>query len=57
MSLCFFSAYHGHLTSLIDISHYKFSLPGGPPQKEYVHVVSTFIKLLIRIRILIKLIK
>jgi hypothetical protein len=35
----FFSAYHGHLTTLIDISHYKFSLPGGPPQKDHVHVV------------------
>ncbi|XP_019868208.1 alanine--glyoxylate aminotransferase 2-like [Aethina tumida] len=33
-------AYHGHLTSLIDISHYKFNLPGGPKQKEYVHVAS-----------------
>lgn len=38
----FFSAYHGHLTSLIDISHYKFNLPGGPPQRDYVHVVSEF---------------
>jgi ethanolamine-phosphate phospho-lyase len=36
----FFSAYHGHLTTLIDISHYKFSLPGGPPQKDHVHVAS-----------------
>ncbi|RZB40958.1 alanine--glyoxylate aminotransferase 2-like, partial [Asbolus verrucosus] len=33
-------AYHGHLTSLIDISHYKFNLPGGPPQKDHVHVAS-----------------
>ncbi|CAH0553046.1 unnamed protein product [Brassicogethes aeneus] len=33
-------AYHGHLTSLIDISHYKFNLPGGPAQREYVHVAS-----------------
>ncbi|XP_018319278.1 5-phosphohydroxy-L-lysine phospho-lyase [Agrilus planipennis] len=33
-------AYHGHLTSLIDISHYKFALPGGPPQKDYVHLAS-----------------
>ncbi|CAG9864279.1 unnamed protein product [Phyllotreta striolata] len=31
-------AYHGHLTSLIDISHYKFDLPGGVGQKEHVHV-------------------
>ncbi|XP_030767969.1 alanine--glyoxylate aminotransferase 2-like [Sitophilus oryzae] len=31
-------AYHGHLTSLIDISHYKFNLPGGVGQKEHVHV-------------------
>lgn len=36
----FFSAYHGHLTSLIDISHYKFNLPGGPSKKDHVHVVS-----------------
>ncbi|XP_074025701.1 alanine--glyoxylate aminotransferase 2-like isoform X1 [Leptinotarsa decemlineata] len=33
-------AYHGHLTSLIDISHYKFNLPGGVGQKEHVHVAS-----------------
>ncbi|CAH1279640.1 unnamed protein product [Diabrotica balteata] len=31
-------AYHGHLTSLIDISHYKFNLPGGVGKKEHVHV-------------------
>jgi len=31
-------AYHGHLTSLIDISHYKFNLPGGVGQKEHVHL-------------------
>ncbi|XP_066185182.1 5-phosphohydroxy-L-lysine phospho-lyase isoform X4 [Sylvia atricapilla] len=33
---CFLSAYHGHLTSLIDISPYKFRNLGG--QKEWVHV-------------------
>ncbi|XP_050306308.1 5-phosphohydroxy-L-lysine phospho-lyase [Anthonomus grandis grandis] len=33
-------AYHGHLTSLIDISHYKFGLPGGVGQKEHVHLAS-----------------
>ncbi|KAJ8939593.1 hypothetical protein NQ318_010600 [Aromia moschata] len=33
-------AYHGHLTSLIDVSHYKFNLPGGVGQKEHVHVTS-----------------
>lgn len=31
-------AYHGHLTSLIDISHYKFNLPGGTGQKDHVHL-------------------
>ncbi|XP_066263106.1 alanine--glyoxylate aminotransferase 2-like [Euwallacea similis] len=31
-------AYHGHLTSLIDISHYKFNLPGGVGQKKHVHL-------------------
>lgn len=39
--ILFFSAYHGHLTSLIDISHYKFSLPGGTGQKDHVHLVRT----------------
>ncbi|KAK9874652.1 hypothetical protein WA026_005475 [Henosepilachna vigintioctopunctata] len=34
-------AYHGHLTSMIDISHYKFSLPGGIGQKDHVHVASS----------------
>lgn len=33
-------AYHGHLTSLIDISHYKFNLPGGPGKPDYVHLAS-----------------
>ncbi|XP_030027800.1 alanine--glyoxylate aminotransferase 2-like [Manduca sexta] len=31
-------AYHGHLTSMIDISPYKFNLPGGPDKPEWVHV-------------------
>ena len=33
-------AYHGHLTSLIDISPYKFNGNGGEGQKEYVHMVN-----------------
>lgn len=33
------SAYHGHLSSLIDISPYKFRNLDG--QKEWVHVVRT----------------
>ncbi|KAL1492144.1 hypothetical protein ABEB36_012632 [Hypothenemus hampei] len=33
-------AYHGHLTSLIDISHYKFNLPGGVGRKPHVHLAS-----------------
>lgn len=33
----YISAYHGHLTSLIDISPYKFRKLTG--QKEWVHVV------------------
>jgi len=36
--LCF-SAYHGHLTSLIDISPYKLNLPGAPKKPDHVHVV------------------
>lgn len=35
-----YSAYHGHLTSMIDVSPYKFNLPGGPDKPEWVHVVS-----------------
>lgn len=31
-------AYHGHLTSLISISPYKFNLPGGSGKPEWVHV-------------------
>lgn len=34
-----FSAYHGHLTSLIEISPYKFR-KGKDVKKEFVHVVS-----------------
>nr|XP_045622820.1 ethanolamine-phosphate phospho-lyase-like [Procambarus clarkii] len=33
-------AYHGHLSSLIDISPYKFNQPGGEGQRDWVHVVS-----------------
>lgn len=32
-------AYHGHLTSLIDMSPYKFNNSGGEGQKEGIHVV------------------
>jgi 4-aminobutyrate aminotransferase-like enzyme len=31
-------AYHGHTTTLIDISPYKFSGPGGTGKKPWVHV-------------------
>ncbi|XP_073830651.1 alanine--glyoxylate aminotransferase 2-like [Musca autumnalis] len=31
-------AYHGHLTSVMEISPYKFNQPGGDPKPEYVHV-------------------
>ncbi|XP_067008883.2 ethanolamine-phosphate phospho-lyase isoform X2 [Anabrus simplex] len=31
-------AYHGHVTSLIDISPYKFNHPGGNGKPEWVHV-------------------
>ncbi|XP_072939531.1 alanine--glyoxylate aminotransferase 2-like [Epargyreus clarus] len=31
-------AYHGHLTSMIDISPYKLNLPGGPEKPDWVHV-------------------
>jgi len=32
-------AYHGHLTSLIEISPYKFDGPGGPGKPPHTHVV------------------
>ncbi|MFN0087332.1 MAG: aminotransferase class III-fold pyridoxal phosphate-dependent enzyme, partial [Blastocatellia bacterium] len=32
------SAYHGHTTSLIDISPYKFNGPGGAGRKPWVHI-------------------
>lgn len=32
------AAYHGHTTSLIDISPYKFNGPGGQGQVDWVHV-------------------
>ena len=34
------SAYHGHVTSVIDISPYKFNQLGKDSKKEFVHVVS-----------------
>jgi len=33
------NAYHGHVVSMIEISPYKFNLPGGEGQKEHVHVL------------------
>jgi 4-aminobutyrate aminotransferase-like enzyme/Ser/Thr protein kinase RdoA (MazF antagonist) len=30
--------YHGHTTTLIDISHYKFAGPGGAGRRPWVHV-------------------
>lgn len=33
-----FSAYHGHLTSVMEISPYKFNQPGGDPKPDFVHV-------------------
>jgi 4-aminobutyrate aminotransferase-like enzyme/Ser/Thr protein kinase RdoA (MazF antagonist) len=33
------AAYHGHTTTLIDISPYKFNGPGGTGKPEWVHVV------------------
>eukprot|EP01097_Dermamoeba_algensis_P010602 TRINITY_DN78_c0_g4_i1.p1 TRINITY_DN78_c0_g4~~TRINITY_DN78_c0_g4_i1.p1 ORF type:complete len:826 (+),score=219.68 TRINITY_DN78_c0_g4_i1:100-2577(+) len=33
------TAYHGHTTSLIDISPYKYEGPGGFPKKKFVHKV------------------
>lgn len=40
-SVCSFcSAYHGHLSSLIDISPYKFHQLGQCEQSQHVHVVS-----------------
>lgn len=32
------NAYHGHTSSLIDVSPYKFNGPGGPGRKDTVHV-------------------
>lgn len=34
-----FSAYHGHLLSMIDISPYKFKHMGPGAHKEHVHIV------------------
>ena len=33
-------AYHGHLTSLIDISPYKFDRPSGDGKKEWFVICS-----------------
>lgn len=38
-----YSAYHGHLTSVMEISPYKFNLPGGDAKPDFVHVASIFI--------------
>jgi 4-aminobutyrate aminotransferase-like enzyme/Ser/Thr protein kinase RdoA (MazF antagonist) len=32
------AGYHGHTTTLIDISHYKFAGPGGAGRRPWVHV-------------------
>jgi 4-aminobutyrate aminotransferase-like enzyme/Ser/Thr protein kinase RdoA (MazF antagonist) len=32
-------AYHGHTTTLVDVSPYKFEGPGGGGRKDWVHVV------------------
>ncbi len=32
------AAYHGHTTSLVDISPYKFNGPGGTGKKDWVHI-------------------
>lgn len=37
-----YSAYHGHVISLIDVSPYKFDHPGGEGKPDWVHVVSNF---------------
>jgi len=34
-----FSAYHGHLTTIIDVSPYKFNKPNGTGKKDWIHVV------------------
>ena len=40
-SIRMFSAYHGHLTSLVDLSSYKFRKLTKPAKMpEHVHVVS-----------------
>ncbi|XP_037919934.1 alanine--glyoxylate aminotransferase 2-like [Hermetia illucens] len=33
-------AYHGHLSSVMDISPYKFNQPGGEPKPDHVHVAA-----------------
>lgn len=42
-SVC--SAYHGHVSSLIDISPYKFHQLSDAEQNPFVHVVSAFYSL------------
>jgi len=32
-------AYHGHVISMMEISPYKFNLPGGGGKKDHVHIV------------------
>ncbi|XP_018012387.1 ethanolamine-phosphate phospho-lyase [Hyalella azteca] len=36
-------AYHGHVSSLIDISPYKFNHPGGEGKKDWVHVSDSIV--------------
>ncbi|XP_055370955.1 alanine--glyoxylate aminotransferase 2-like [Condylostylus longicornis] len=33
-------AYHGHLSSVMEISPYKFNQPGGEPKPDYTHVAA-----------------
>lgn len=35
-----YSAYHGHLTSVMEISPYKFNQPGGEPKPDFVQVAA-----------------
>lgn len=36
----YFSAYHGHVTAIMEVSPYKFNQPGAEPKPSYVHVAS-----------------
>lgn len=47
--LCF-SAYHGHLTSIIEISPYKFNQPGCEKKPDYVHVVKYLVTYILSVQ-------